>query len=137
MHGHMVRISTLQVRRIHAAQGSQGVELSSPCVILGDPTDHIICSFRTASSDQIRSDQAHTCLPACMRAALLHGHLAQFVGTKLLPSFRGILAHSASHYTMKVFLDIDIGDREAYRRDLAAYRVTAEFLEQVGSQVMM
>jgi hypothetical protein len=59
------------------------------------------------------------------------------VGTKLLPYFRGILAHSASHNTMKVFLDIDIGDREAYRRDLAAYRVTADFLEQVGSQVMM
>ena len=79
----------------------------------------------------------HTVLPACMRtSALLQGHLAQVVGTKLLPFSRGIQAHKKHHYTMKVFLDIEIGDREAYSRDLAAYRVTAEFLEQVGSQVM-
>lgn len=37
---------------------------------------------------------------------------------------------------MKVFLDIDIGDREAYARDLAAYQTTAEFSRLVGSQVI-
>ncbi|CAK0784765.1 hypothetical protein CVIRNUC_007969 [Coccomyxa viridis] len=35
---------------------------------------------------------------------------------------------------MKAFLDIDIGNREAYDRDLHDHRVTAEYLRDVGSQ---
>ena len=38
---------------------------------------------------------------------------------------------------MKVFLDIDIGNREAYDRDLHAHRVTADYLRDVGSQVTL
>ena len=38
---------------------------------------------------------------------------------------------------MKVFLDIDIGNREAYDRELHAYRVTADYLRDVGSQVIL
>ena len=38
---------------------------------------------------------------------------------------------------MKVFLDIDIGNREAYDRDLHDHRVTAEYLRDVGSQVIL
>lgn len=76
------------------------------------------------------------CLLACAPLPCCRGISHRVVGTKLLPFSHGIQAHIKHHYTMKVFLDIDIGDREAYSRDLAAYRVTAEFLEQVGSQVM-
>ncbi|CAL5223217.1 g5694 [Coccomyxa viridis] len=35
---------------------------------------------------------------------------------------------------MRVFLDIDIGDREAYDREGAAHKVTADYLTSVGSQ---
>ncbi len=38
--------------------------------------------------------------------------------------------------TMKVFLDIDIGDRDEYNKVAAAHEVTAEYLALVGSQVM-
>ena len=37
---------------------------------------------------------------------------------------------------MKVFLDIEIGDRGAYDRELNAYRVTADYLRLLGSQVI-
>ena len=36
---------------------------------------------------------------------------------------------------MRVFLDIDIGDRETYDRKVAAHKITADYLTSVGSQV--
>ena len=45
-------------------------------------------------------------------------------------------ARRCSHQcTMRVFLDIDIGDREACDRELAANKATADYLASVGSQV--
>ena len=38
---------------------------------------------------------------------------------------------------MNLFLDIEIGNREAYDRDLHAYRVTADYLRHVGYQVVL
>ena len=109
--------------------GQSGCEVVLTLCHHGSPTDIIISSSRAACPHCFACLHAHFCP--------MQGHLAQVVGTKLVLFSHGILAPSAYQYTMKVFLDIDIGDREAYSRDLAAYRVTAEFLEQVGSQVMM
>ena len=36
---------------------------------------------------------------------------------------------------MKVFLDINIGDKSAYDSQLAAYQLTQKFFEAVGKQV--
>ncbi len=59
------------------------------------------------------------------------GHLALALGKAQGHSDRGCFTQC----TMRVFLDIDIGDRETYDREVAAHKVTADYLESVGSQV--